>query len=199
MNTFDDEFDDDAVDDSDPSAESVRIPAGNSESNIEGDDDAEPEGTDLTGGSIDEEDTGALDPTGATQPGGLEEALVGKMRLKRFAPATERSYVRWYKAYVHFHRLRHPAEMAKSEIEAFLTHQARNRKVARSTQNQAFSALLFLYRHVLHIELEGIDALRAKERKKIPVVLRLSFPALVSASARRRLRGARLWRRWDFP
>ena len=61
--------------------------------------------------------------------------------------------------------------MGKPEIEAFLTHLATDRNVAAKTQNQAFSAILFLYKQVLDIELPTIDALRAKERRRLPVVL----------------------------
>lgn len=107
------------------------------------------------------------------RPGQLEETLVGKLRVRHYARSTVKNYVGWYRDYVHFHGLRHPTEMAEPEVEAFLTHLARNRKVAKATQNQALSALIFLYRQVLNIELEGIDALRAKESKKVPVVLRV--------------------------
>src|SRR5206468_9488655 len=71
------------------------------------------------------------------------------IRRKHFSIRTEQSYVDWIKRYILFHGKRHPNEMAETEITAFLTHLARVGKVAASTQNQALSALLFLYREVL--------------------------------------------------
>ena len=98
-----------------------------------------------------------------------------KMRSLHYALATEKSYRHWIVEFLRFHRVsggwRHPADMGKLDIEAFLTHLAIGRKVSASTQNQAFSAILFLYKQVLDIELPTIDALRAKERRRLPVVL----------------------------
>jgi site-specific recombinase XerD len=84
--------------------------------------------------------------------------------------------VRWYKRFVLFHKdvsgqMRHPADMGAPEVEAFLTHLAVNKHVAAATQNQALNALVFLYREVLEMPLEGIDAMRAKRKKNLPVVL----------------------------
>lgn len=84
---------------------------------------------------------------------------------------TEESYVGWYKRYVKYHGMRHPAELGKEGVEAFLNHLAMHPEVAAGTQNQAFSALLFLYREVLEIPLEDLDATRAKRKRKLPVVL----------------------------
>lgn len=82
----------------------------------------------------------------------------------------------WYKRFVLWHKERagqavHPAEMRAAEVEAFLTHLAVNRGVSAVTQNQALNAVLFLYREVLKLELEGINAQRAKHHKHLPVVL----------------------------
>jgi site-specific recombinase XerD len=94
------------------------------------------------------------------------------IRLKHYSSRTEESYVTWITRYIFFHHKRHPNEMASPEIEAFLTHLAVQQKVAASTQNQALSALLFLYRHVLNIPLDlSIDAVRAKKPKRLPTVL----------------------------
>jgi hypothetical protein len=72
---------------------------------------------------------------------------------------TEQSYVDWARRFILFHNKRHPQNMGKDEIEAYLTHLAVNRHVSPSTQNQAFNALLFLYRIVLEIEFpENINA-----------------------------------------
>lgn len=96
-----------------------------------------------------------------------------KIRLKHYSYQTERTYIGWIKQFIFFHKKRHPIEMGKVEIERFLTYLAVERNVAPATQNQAFNAVLFLYVQVLGIDLrnENIQALRAKERKHIPVVL----------------------------
>ena len=96
-----------------------------------------------------------------------------KIRLKHYSYQTERSYTGWIKQFIFFHNKRHPIEMGKIEIENFLTFLAVEKNVAPSTQNQAFNAILFLYIQVLDIDLrdQNIQALRAKERKHIPVVL----------------------------
>ena len=94
------------------------------------------------------------------------------IRRKHYSIRTEEAYVNWVRRFILFHKKRHPAEMDTPEIEAFLTHLAVQGNVAASTQNQAFSALLFLYREVLHKELEGsIQAERAKPPQRLPVVL----------------------------
>ncbi len=96
-----------------------------------------------------------------------------------YAVTTEKSYRHWIVEFLRFHRVggewRHPAEMGKPEIEMFLTHLATGRKVAAKAQNQAFSAILFLYKQVLDIELPTIDALRANERRRLPVFPSAAF------------------------
>jgi len=94
-----------------------------------------------------------------------------KIRLKHYSIRTEQVYLDWIRRYILFHDTRHPAEMSESEIETFLTYLAVERKVASSTQNQAFSALLFLYREVLGIELANLNATRSKIPERLPVVL----------------------------
>ena len=93
------------------------------------------------------------------------------IRVKHYSIRTEQAYVNWIKRYIYFHNVRHPAEMGAAEVEAFLTHLAVNENVAASTQNQALSALLFLYREVLKKDPGPIDALRAKKPKRLPTVL----------------------------
>ncbi|NJK52425.1 MAG: integron integrase [Leptolyngbyaceae cyanobacterium SU_3_3] len=94
------------------------------------------------------------------------------MRLKNYSIRTETSYVDWIERYIRFHGMRHPKDMGAAEIEAFLTHLAVQQRVAASTQNQAFSALLFLYREVLRQELdESINAVRARQPRQLPTVL----------------------------
>jgi site-specific recombinase XerD len=94
------------------------------------------------------------------------------IRLKHYSYRTEESYVQWIRRYILFHDKRHPLEMGSAEIEAFLTDLAVNQQVAASTQNQALSALLFLYRAVLKQEVDmSIDAVRAKRSQYLPTVL----------------------------
>ena len=94
------------------------------------------------------------------------------IRTRHYAQGTEKTYVSWIKRFIHFHGKRHPHEMGVSEIEAFLTYLAVKAHVSASTQNQAFCAIVFLYRKVLYVELDGrIEALRAKRPKRRPSIL----------------------------
>jgi integron integrase len=94
------------------------------------------------------------------------------LRLNRYSSHTEAAYVDWIKRYIRFHGIRHPQEMGAEEVKAFLGHLATEMNVAASTQNQAFSALLFLYQQVLKERLPWIDDIvRSKRPKKVPVVL----------------------------
>lgn len=108
-----------------------------------------------------------MEPT----PKKLLDQVRDAIRLKHYSIRTEEAYVNWIKRYIYFHNVRHPAEMGASEVQAFLTHLAVKENVAASTQNQALSALLFLYRQVLNQDLGPIDALRAKKPKRLPTVL----------------------------
>lgn len=102
----------------------------------------------------------------------LFEQLHNVLRRKHYSIHTERSYTSWIKHFIGFHHMRHPRTMGKKEIEAFLTHLAVRRKVSSSTQNQAFNAILFLYRDVLEIPLdETLNAVRAKRSARVPVVM----------------------------
>jgi len=94
------------------------------------------------------------------------------MRVKHYSIRTEQAYIRWIKKFILFHGKRHPSEMGEPEVEAFLTWLATEGNVAKSTQNQAFNALIFLYREVLNAPLEGrIDAVRSGKKQRLPVVL----------------------------
>ncbi|MGQ9841884.1 MAG: integron integrase [Anaerolineae bacterium] len=94
------------------------------------------------------------------------------IRRKHYSIRTEEAYVNWIRRFILFHGKRHPKDMGAAEVEAFLTHLATEGHVAASPQNQAFSALLFLYREVLHRELDApVHALRAKASQHIPTVL----------------------------
>lgn len=94
------------------------------------------------------------------------------LRTRHYSPRTERIYVGWIRRFVLFHGRKHPERMGEREIERFLSYLAVRGKVSASTQNQALSALLFLYRHVLEKELEYVDGIaRAKRPDRVPVVL----------------------------
>jgi site-specific recombinase XerD len=98
----------------------------------------------------------------------MEHAL----RARHYSRRTEQTYCRWARRFIRFHGLRHPAEMAEPEINAFVTHLAVREQVSASTQTQALSAILFLYRHVLHREVgELTELVRAQRPAHLPVVL----------------------------
>ena len=94
------------------------------------------------------------------------------LRIRHYSRRTEEAYIAWIRRYIFFHNKRHPAEMGAPEVTRFLTALAVDGKVAGSTQNQALSALLFLYRYVLDIDLPWLDeVVRAKRPQRLPVVL----------------------------
>lgn len=102
----------------------------------------------------------------------LLDRLREAIRVRHYSIRTEEAYVDWVKRYIYFHNKRHPKEMGANEIAAFLSHLALERGVSASTQNQARSALLFLYREVLAIEIAEIsDVIAAKVSRRLPVVL----------------------------
>ena len=91
------------------------------------------------------------------------------VRARGLRRSTEKSYVNWVRRFILFHHKRHPMEMAKQELEAFLTHLAVEGDVAASTQNQALAALLFLYKNVLERDIGWLDnVVRAKKPKRLP-------------------------------
>jgi integrase len=93
-------------------------------------------------------------------------------KIKHYSIRTEQAYVDWIRRFILFHNKRHPVEMGAPDIEAFLTHLAVAGQVAASTQNQARSALLFLYKEVLGQELPWLDDVeQAKRPRRLPVVL----------------------------
>ena len=94
------------------------------------------------------------------------------LRLRHYSIRTEDTYIQWIKRYLLFHNKTHPRDLGEAKISAFLTDLAVNKHVSASTQNQALSALLFLYQQVLGIKLDWLDdVVRAKRPKKLPVVL----------------------------
>ncbi len=110
--------------------------------------------------------------TAAAQKPKLLDRLRAACRVRHYSLRTEEAYAAWVVRYVRFHRLRHPLEMGAVEINAFLTHLAVEGHVSASTQNQAFSALLFLYQKVLEVDPGQIaGVVRARRPERLPVIL----------------------------
>src|SRR5438094_1298706 len=106
------------------------------------------------------------------KPKRLLERVRDVIRVKQYSWRTERTYCDWIERFIRFHRMRHPSEMGAAEVSEFLTHLARDGNVSASTQNQALSALLFLYKQVLKEEIGWLeDVQRAKKPTRLPVVL----------------------------
>ena len=102
----------------------------------------------------------------------LLQQVVDRLRVKHYSLRTEKTYIDWIRRYIYFQGKRHPKDMGAEEVEEFLSHLAVERSVSASTQNQAKSALLFLYKEVLQIELPWLDHItQAKVPKRLPVVL----------------------------
>jgi len=113
----------------------------------------------------------ATNPISSSSPK-LLVRLRQSLRSRHYSRRTEETYVMWVKRFIFFHNVRHPADMAEPEINTFLTHWAVKEKVSASTQNQALSALLFLYRHVIGREIGNLgDVIRARKPTRLPVVM----------------------------
>src|SRR5258708_34660901 len=121
----------------------------------------------------------SMESTTVAPPKGVEprkphllEQVHEAIRRRYFSRRTEEAYVHWIRRFIHFSGRRHPAVLGEAEVTAFLNHLAAERKVAASTQNQALSALLFLYKEVLGRELAWLDGLhRATRPPRLPGVL----------------------------
>lgn len=101
----------------------------------------------------------------------LLDLVRNTIRLKHYSIRTERAYIDWVKRFILFHHKRHPASMGAPEIRAFLSDLAVEGRVAASTQTQALSALVFLYREVLHRNVDSLGKVeRAKKPERLPVV-----------------------------
>ncbi|WP_407276530.1 integron integrase [Halothiobacillus sp. DCM-1] len=110
--------------------------------------------------------------TPVIHPPKLLDLVRDRICAKHYSIRTETQYVQWVWRFIVFHGKRHPRDMGAQEVEAFLTHLAVEGNVAASTQNQALSALLFLYKEVLGIDLPWLDDVtRAKRPQRLPVVL----------------------------
>ncbi|WP_439535778.1 integron integrase [Methyloversatilis sp.] len=102
----------------------------------------------------------------------LLDQLRERIRYLHYTISTEQTYVYWVKGFIRFHGVRHPAEMGRAEIEAFLSWLANERRVAVSTHKQALSALLFLYVKVLGVDLPWMNDIgRPRTKRRLPVVL----------------------------
>jgi integron integrase len=102
----------------------------------------------------------------------LMDQIRNAIRLPHYSRRTEEAYLGWVRRFIVFHGKRHPAEIGQEEITRCLSSLAAERKVSASTQNQALSAILFLYRHVLNQDVPWLDDLvRAKRPQRLPVVL----------------------------
>ncbi len=118
-----------------------------------------------------------VEPSGGSRPPHdrqpkLLDRVRTTLRLRHYSLRTEQAYVQWIKRFIVFHGMRHPNDMGKEEVGAFLSDLAVTRRVSAATQNQALSAILFLYRHVLETEIGWVDDIVwAKRRRHIPVVL----------------------------
>jgi len=109
------------------------------------------------------------------QPKKLLDQVRDKIRFKHYSLSTENNYLSWIKQFILYHGKRHPVDMGAAEVETFLTYLATERHVSSSTQNQALSAILFLYREVLAITLPWLDKFeRSKNPRRLPVVLTVS-------------------------
>jgi integron integrase len=114
------------------------------------------------------------DVTGGSSAGEpkLLDEVRARVRTKHYSIRTEWAYVDWIKRFILFHGKRHPRSMGAAEIETFLSSLAVDRNVAASTQNQALSAILFLYKEVLGLDLPWLDNItRAKKPQRLPTVL----------------------------
>ena len=110
--------------------------------------------------------------SGSAPPPRLLDRVRQAIRTRHYSPRTEKAYIFWIRRFIFFHDKRHPDQMGSGEVKDFLSSLAVHQKVSASTQNQAFCALLFLYREVLQKELAGLDAaVRAKQPAKVPLVL----------------------------
>lgn len=108
----------------------------------------------------------------ATKPKRLYDQVREELRLRHYAYRTEQTYLHWIRRYIYFHNKRHPRDMGAAEIRAFLSDLADQKRVAAATQNQALCALVFLYKHVLDIEIEELGEVAwVKRPPRMPDVL----------------------------
>jgi integron integrase len=109
--------------------------------------------------------------TNPNSPPGLIQRYREELQARHYARRTVKTYEQWLRRFLRFHGMRHPREMGSAEVNAFLTHLAVEAQVSASTQNQALSALLFLYRKLLERDLDLEGVVRARKPQRLPVVL----------------------------
>jgi integron integrase len=109
--------------------------------------------------------------TEPSRPPGLIQRYREELQARHYARRTVDTYEQWLRRFLRFHKRRHPREMGSVEVNAFLTHLAVEGQVSASTQNQALSALLFLYRDLLERDLDLEGVVRARQKRRLPVVL----------------------------
>lgn len=109
--------------------------------------------------------------TTPSRPAGLIQRYREELQVRHYARRTVTTYEQWLRRFLRFHGLRHPRQMGSAEVNAFLSHLAVDLQVSPSTQNQALAALLFLYRELLDRDLELEGVVRARTRRRLPVVL----------------------------
>lgn len=109
--------------------------------------------------------------TPSPKPRKLLDQVGDTIKTKHYSSRTGETYTYWIRQYILFHGKRHPKEMGVPEVEAFLVHLAAKKNFSSSTQTQALSSILFLYRYVLNIKLDEVQITRAKKAGRVPVVL----------------------------
>jgi integron integrase len=140
-----------------------------------------------------EHDAGPASPNPGSAPPRLLDQLRHQVRYRHYSLRTEEAYVHWVRAYIRYHGLRHPADLSRPEVEAFLTWLAAERQVSASTHKQALSALLFLYQQVLGLQLPWMGEIgRPREDRRLPVVLSTDEVAAVLAALQAHPRQGRL-------
>jgi integron integrase len=118
-----------------------------------------------------------------TRPTKLADQIRAACRVRHYSLATERAYVLWYKQFVRWAGMKHPATLGGDRVQAWLTYLAQDREVSASTQRQALAAMLFLYRQVLGLQLPWLaDIVRAKQPARLPTVLSQAEVARVLAA-----------------
>jgi integron integrase len=133
-------------------------------------------------------------PVTTPPPPKLLAQLRAAVRTRHYSPRTEEAYVAWTKRFIRHHDLRHPATLGVADVGRYLAHLAVERGVSASTQNQALSALLFLYREVLDDPLPALDGLvRAKRPRRLPTVLSLAESRAVLGALKAQEGGRVTW------
>lgn len=134
-------------------------------------------------------ETEGVKPASPVRAPRLLDEVRRRMRLRHYSLRTEQAYTGWIRRYILMNGKRHPRDMGAGEVERFLSDLATRGHVSASTQNQALSALLFLYREILGVDLPWMEnVVRAKRPRRLPVVL--------SQSETRRLLAAMEGRPW---